>query len=71
MNYIAKSFAPPPRVYFDASNPEHLLDYAEYLKYNNWKGGCKFLLEDPYTDIPSMVSAKVIRHTLGEFIAKV
>ena len=71
MNYMAKSFQPQPRVHFDANNTEHLLDYAEYLKYNNWKGGCKFLLEDPYSDIPSMVSAKGIGHFMGNLVEKV
>lgn len=62
--YRAKSYNPRPRVLFDPSNHEHRLDYASFLKYNNWQGGCPFLLEDPYEDIPTMINAKITEATL-------
>jgi hypothetical protein len=58
-----------PRVRFDPSNHEHRLDYATFLKYNGWKNGCRFLLEDPYADIPSMINAKIAEATLKSLMS--
>jgi|GEM_PF-5033043 hypothetical protein len=71
MTYHKKSFKIPERVIFDPSNEKHLLDYALFIKYNNWKNGCNYLLEDPYMDIPTMVHDKVVNHFLSRFIEKV
>jgi hypothetical protein len=57
----------PVRVCFDASNEDHLRDYAKFVKTNNWKNGCQYLLEDPYHDIPSMINAKVVEYFLGQY----
>jgi hypothetical protein len=69
--YHKKSYSPPTRVPFDPANREHLLDYAEYLKYNNWRSGCRFLLEEPYQDIPTMVRRKVVEHFMKSYIDQV
>jgi hypothetical protein len=65
------SFTTEPRVRFDPSNHEHRLDYASFLKYNNWQGGCRFLLEDPYEDIPTMINAKITEHSLSPIMGLV
>lgn len=62
--YRVKSYTPKPRVIFDPSNHEHRLDYATFLKYNGWKEGCPFLLEEPYGDIPAMINAKIAEQSL-------
>lgn len=70
--YNKKIYLLPSRIIFDPGNREHLLDYAEYLKYNNWKRtGCRFLLEDPFTDIPSMIRFKVISYFMQQYIDQV
>jgi len=69
--YHKRTYTPAPRVEFDPSNREHLLDYAEFLKYNNWRNGCKFLLEEPYQDIPTMVRRKVVMHFMKSYIDQV
>lgn len=66
--YNKRSYTLQPRVAFDPTNREHLLDYAEFLKYNNWIRGCKYLLEDPYSDIPTMIAAKVGEHFMRQFV---
>ena len=67
--YHVKSYNPAPRVLFDPSNHEHRLDYAAYLKYNGWKNGCRFLLEDPFADIPSMINAKIAEASLKSLMS--
>lgn len=69
--YRAKTYIAKPRVIFDARNHEHRLDYAEFLKYNGWKNGCQFLLEEPYTDIPTMINAKIVAETLRPLMESV
>lgn len=71
MTYHKKSFKIPERVVFDPANEKHLLDYASFIKYNNWKNGCNYLLEDPYMDIPTMVHDKVVNYFLSQYIEKV
>jgi hypothetical protein len=60
-----------PRVVFNPSNPEHMLDFATFVKYNTWVGGCQYYLEDPHLDIPTMIRAKIAEKTLSRFIEKV
>lgn len=57
-----------PRVAFDPNNREHQLDFAEFLKYNNWRTGCRFMLEDPYEDIPSMIKDKLIAYYMSDML---
>lgn len=69
--YRVKVYNPRPRVVFDPSNHEHRLDYAKFLKYNGWKEGCPFLLEEPYEDIPTMINAKLAAATLKPLMSLV
>jgi hypothetical protein len=69
--YRVKSYNPKPRRPFDPSNHEDRLDYASFLKYNGWRSGCPFLLEDPYEDIPTMINAKITENTLRPLMSLV
>jgi hypothetical protein len=69
--YLKKKHEPRARVQFDPSNTEHLLDYAEFLKYNNWRRGCRFLLEEPYPDIPTMIRRKLAMHFMRPYVDQV
>lgn len=69
--YRKRAYAIPARVVFDPSNSKDMLDFAEFLKYNNWRHGCRFLLEDPYTDIPTMICAKVVGYRMTQYITQV
>lgn len=69
--YRRSVLAPKPRIQFDPSNEKHMLDFARFVKYNNWKDGCSYFLEDPYTDIPAMVRAKIADYALSKFMGKV
>jgi hypothetical protein len=71
MGYSKRVFQQKPRVLFDPSNKKHLSDYASFLKYNNWKNGCQYFLEDPYMDIPTMINEKVVSHFLTKYKEKV
>lgn len=62
--YRVKAYSSKPRVLFNPASHEHRLDYAAYLKYNGWKDGCPFLLEDPYDNIPAMINAKITESAL-------
>jgi len=46
-------------------------DFARFVKYNSWREGCSYYLEDPYTDIPSMIRAKIADYTLSKLVEKV
>lgn len=57
----------PSKITFDPSNVEHLVDFRNFLEYNAWGGmGCKYDLEFPYLDIPSMCRDKVVSHFLKD-----
>jgi len=69
--YRKSALAPKSRVCFDPSNNKHMLDFARFVKYNNWKNGCQYYLEDPYSDIPAMIRAKIADYTLAKLVEKV
>lgn len=71
MGYRKRVYVEKPRVLFDPSDKKHLLDYAQFLKYSNWKNGCQYLLEDPYMDIPTMINEKIVNHFLSDYVEKV
>jgi hypothetical protein len=72
VTFIRKSvFRQKVLVEFDPTNPKHRLDFASFLKYDNWRNGCQYLLEDPYMDIPSMCKDKLLSHFLKAEAAKV
>ena len=62
--YNESVLKPRVRVHFDPSNKDHIEDYANFIKNANWKIGCKYLLEQPFQDIPSMINNKLIAHFL-------
>ena len=69
--YRRSVLAPSARVPFNPSNKQHMLDFARFVKYNSWREGCSYFLEDPYTDIPSMIRAKIADYTLSKLVEKV
>lgn len=69
--YRYSIFTPIPRVLFDPSNPLHMKDFAKFVKYGGWTDGCRYLLEDPYGDIPSMIRAKIADHQIMKLLEKV
>jgi hypothetical protein len=69
--YFKSSLSLKPRIQFDPRNKKHMLDFARFVKYNNWKDGCAYYLEDPFTDIPSMIRTKIAESTLSTYLKKV
>jgi hypothetical protein len=69
--YRRSVLAPRERVQFDPRKRKNMLDFAKFVKYNSWTNGCSYFLEDPYTDIPSMIRAKIADHTLSKLVEKV
>jgi hypothetical protein len=69
--YRRSILAPRTRVPFDASNRKHMLDFAKFVKYNSWSDGCSYFLEDPFTDIPTMIRFKIAEYTLSKLVEKV
>lgn len=54
------------KVKFDVANPQHVDVYKNFLSNAKWgHSGCPFILEDPFLDIPSMLSHKYVRYILG------
>lgn len=66
---MLKSFLLVNRPYavFDANNLEHRRAYAEFLKRRTWEG-CpfKFVLEEPYTDLPANINHRLVQYYLGQ-----
>ena len=69
--YRHSVLASKPRIPFNPSNKHHMLDFARFVKYNTWTDGCSYFLEDPYTDIPTMIRAKIADYTLSKLVEKV
>ena len=59
------------RVAFNPKNRKHMLDFAKFVKYNNWVDGCNYYLEEPYTDIPTMIQAKISDYSVSKLLSKV
>lgn len=70
-NYRKRYYIVKPRVIFDAKNKKHMLDFAKFVKYNSWVDGCRYLLEDPYTDIPTMIRHKIAEYAVSKLTEKV
>jgi len=69
--YRRSVLAPKERVKFNPRNRKHMIDFAKFVKYNNWTEGCSYFLEDPFTDIPTMIRAKIADYTLSKLVEKV
>ena len=69
--YRRSILAPKERVKFDPQNRKHMLDFARFVKYNTCREGCSYFLEDLYTDIPTMIRAKIADYTLSKLVEKV
>ena len=48
-----------------------MLDFAKFVKYNSWVDGCRYLLEDPYSDIPTMIRHKIAEYAVSKLTEKV
>jgi len=68
--YSESVLKPRERIHFDPANSEHVEDYANFIKQSNWSSGCRYLLEQPFQDIPSMINNKLIRHFLSPYLKK-
>lgn len=72
MSYYRKSIlVPKVRVVFDPKNRKHMLDFAKFVKYNTWGSGCSYYLEDPYSDIPTMIRVKIADAVVANLAEKV
>ena len=69
--YRRSVLAAKARVQFDPSNRKHMIDFARFVKYNSWRDGCSYFLEDPFTDIPTMIRFKIAEYTLSKLVEKV
>lgn len=69
--YKKSVLRPRTRVEFDPGNQQHMLDFARFLKYNNWSNGCGYFLEEPFADIPAMIAAKIAAHSVDRLMNKV
>lgn len=70
-SYRKPVLSPKERVVFDPRNRKHMLDFARFVKYNNWREGCSYYLEDPYSDIPTMIRHKIANAVVASFAEKV
>lgn len=72
MNTYRKTvLVPKTRVLFNPKNRKHMLDFAKFVRYNSWKDGCNYYLEDPYSDIPTMIRAKIADYVVSGLVEKV
>jgi len=70
-HYRCSVLSPKPRTLFDPSNPRHMKDFCQFVKYGNWKKGCRYLLEEPFSDIPTMIRAKIADFMISKYMDKV
>lgn len=70
-SYHNSTLVPKTRVVFNPANKKHVLDFARFIKYNGWKNGCSYYLEDPFTDIPAMIRYKIAEYSVSKLLDKV
>ena len=56
------------KIKFDPNNSDHIKAFKAFRDKSNWKEGCPFQLEWPYSDIPSMIVDKIIKTHLAKII---
>ena len=44
---------------FNPKSNEDLIALAHYHKYGQWQGGCPFIIEDPFIEVPAMCNHKI------------
>lgn len=64
MLFSSEVLQPKERVYFNPANRSHITDFAAFLKHSSWKNGCKYILEEPFLDVPTMINHKLVRYHL-------
>lgn len=64
MSYRLARFAPQQRIQFDPANKSHRDIVKDFLITGSWKYCCPFYLEDPYTNIRSMITEKLARYVV-------
>jgi hypothetical protein len=63
---MIKSLKITPMVEFDPENMVHRLCYHSFITNRTWsKSKFRFVLEDTYIDVPSMINDKLIKHYLN------
>lgn len=54
------------KVLFDVDNKAHVELFKGFMVNSKWgSDGCKFLLEEPYTNVPRMIEEKLLRKFLN------
>lgn len=65
------TLTPQEKILFDPKNKEHLTDYAYFVKHRNWKNGCRYIIEEPFETLPSMINHKITMNKLNAILKKV
>jgi hypothetical protein len=65
------TLTPQEKVEFDPQNKDHLKDYAYFVKHRNWKNGCRYVIEEPFETLPSMINHKIAMTKLKTLLKKV
>lgn len=52
------------RKQFNVNDKQDVEIYRQFLIAQQWKGGCPFVLEFPYTTIPDMIKDKLVKKFL-------
>ena len=50
------------RMKFEAADIDHRDIVKKYLEDNKWENGCPFFLEEPYTNIHTMIVEKLAKY---------
>jgi hypothetical protein len=55
---------------FDPGNYMHLIYYSSYVRNKGWRelGECPFILEEPFSNIVSMINHKIAVHAIKKYI---
>lgn len=64
---MIKSLQKIPMVQFNADDKNHRQVYRDFVVNNTWSGSpFRFILEDTYINIPTMINDKLLRHYLDK-----
>lgn len=55
---------------FNPGSKEDLSAYSSFLKNSQWKDGCPFIVEWPFTDVVSMIKHKIVERHIGRLITQ-
>ena len=66
MSQVHKINIPKHYIRFDPANAEHRQKYAHFIVKGRWPDDIRFVLEDPFHTVPTMMERRLVEYFLKQ-----